>query len=258
MGDRTSYEPGTFSWVDLATPDAEGAKRFYNRLFGWEPEDLPAGDGDTYTMLRLDERNVAGLFQQGEEAHARGEPPHWNSYVTVEDADSSTQRATELGGEVLAGPFDVMEAGRMAMLQDPTGAAFAVWQARSQIGAALVNDVGAFCWNELATRDPDAAREFYAALFGWEGEVGEGGYTMIRNAGRLNGGIRPLTEEEGGVPPHWIVYFAVKSAEDAVRAAQPAGARTLVPPIDVSIGRFAVIADPQGAPFGVFEGDTDP
>jgi predicted enzyme related to lactoylglutathione lyase len=259
MGERTRYKPGTFCWVGLATSDPASAKAFYTGLFGWQAEDPEAGAAGTYTTLRREEKEVAILYLQQQEARAARAPPHWTSYISVEDADATAARAGELGGAaVFREPFDVLDAGRVAAIRDPTGAIVSLWQPRSRIGATLVNDVGALCWNELSTTDVDRAESFFGDLLGWEYESDDSGYASIRNAGRLNGGMREQTEQERGVPPSWLPYFTVESANEAARQAAHAGGSTLVPTSEVHIGRFAVIADPQGAPFAVFEGETDP
>src|SRR5262245_27148514 len=141
MGERTSYAPGTFSWVDLSTNDQDGAKAFYTTLFGWDYEDNPVGEGMVYSMARVRGHNVAAIY-------TGDGPPHWNCYVTVQSADATAQRSQELGGTVLAEPFDVMDAGRMATLQDPQGAVLCVWQPGRNIGATLVNELGALTWND--------------------------------------------------------------------------------------------------------------
>jgi uncharacterized protein len=260
MGERTSYRPGTFSWVDLATTDPDGAKTFYRQVFGWEAEDAAVEGGGTYTMLRLGGRDAGALFGQGEEERGRGIPPHWNSYVTVEDVGEVAERARSLGGNVLAEPFDVMEAGRMAVIADPTGAVLCLWQPRDNIGARVVNEHGALTWNDLYTSDIDAAGEFYRELFDWELERLEGHdvpYTIIRNDGTTNGGIAPLMEHHGGAPPHWLPYFAVESVERTLAEAEEAGGRKLAGPIDVPAGRIGIAQDPQGATFALFEGELD-
>src|SRR5438067_6959681 len=164
MGERTQYAPGTFCWADVATTDQEGAKAFYGALFGWEIEDLPAGDGVSYSMARIDGKPVAAISPQPEQQREAGVPPMWNSYVSVESADAAADRAKELGATVHAPPFDVMQAGRMAVIQDPQGAFFMVWQAGQNFGAELVNVPGALCWNELASPDLDASAAFYSGL----------------------------------------------------------------------------------------------
>jgi uncharacterized protein len=256
MGERTHYEPGLFCWVGLATSDPQGAKDFYTRLFGWEAEDVADG---AFTLLRLHGGEVAILYRQTEEARAAGAPPHWTSFISVDDAEETSARAGELGGAaVFREPFEVLDDGRVAAIRDPAGAMVSLWQPRSRPGARLVNDVGAWCWNELVTDDPEGAGRFYADLLGWEYEFQESGYTLIAHAGRRNGGIREQTEPERGLPPTWVPYFTVTSTDEAARQADQAGGRTLVPGTDVAIGRFAAVADPQGAVFCLFEGATDP
>jgi uncharacterized protein len=256
MGERATYEPGAFCWVGLATSDPGAARDFYTRLFGWQAEEV-ADEG--FTLLRLRGKEVAILYRQTREARAAGAPPHWTSFVSVEDADASAARAEELGGAaVFREPFDVPDAGRVAAIRDPASAILSLWQPDARPGAALVNDTGAWCWNELATTDPGGARSFYADLFGWEYKAQESGYTLITHAGRRAGGIRDQTGRERGMPPSWLPYFTVDSADEAVRAAEAAGGRSLVPSTDVAIGRFAAVADPQGAVLCLFEGATDP
>jgi predicted enzyme related to lactoylglutathione lyase len=154
MGERTRYDPGTFCWVGLATSDVAAAKAFYRSLFGWDVEDLEAGAAGAYATLRRGGSEVAILYRQQPEARAAGAPPHWTSYISVADADATAARAEELGGAaVFRAPFDVLDAGRVAAIRHPTGAIVSLWQPRSRIGATLVNNTGALCWNELATTD---------------------------------------------------------------------------------------------------------
>jgi predicted enzyme related to lactoylglutathione lyase len=259
MGERTRYEPGTFCWVGLATSDTVGAKAFYTSLFGWQAEGLLAGAAGTFTMLLHGGKDVAILYRQMPEARAAGAPPHWTSFISVEDADATAARASELGGAaVFREPFDVLDAGRVAAIRDPTGGIVSLWQPGSRIGAELVNDVGALCWNELATTDVERAKSFFRGLLGWDYETDDSGYVSIKNAGSLNGGMRLRTERERGSPPNWLPYFMVENADEAPRKAEQVGGRTLLPTTNIHIGRFAVIADPQGATFAVVEGATDP
>jgi predicted enzyme related to lactoylglutathione lyase len=258
MGERTDHRPGTFSWVDLATTDTDGAKQFYSGLFGWRTSDDPIPGGGTYTMCRLEGRNVAAMSSQQDQEREQGIPPHWNSYVTVASADEAAARATELGGHVLAGPFDVMEEGRMAVLADPAGAAFSVWEPRNSIGAQLVNEPGCLTWNDLNTNDTAAAREFYGELFGWEFErapTEEVEYWIIRNGDRTNGGVMQVQQQ--GMPSVWLPYFAVADVDATREQAEAAGAATLSGPMDVPNGRFCVLRDPQSAVFAVFSGEFD-
>jgi predicted enzyme related to lactoylglutathione lyase len=253
MGERESYAPGTFCWADLGTTDAAGAKAFYERLFGWEAEDMPVDGGSTYTMMRIGGRDVAALYEQGADERAAGIPPHWSSYISVVDADEVAARVEGLGGRLLAEPFDVLDSGRMAVVQDPTGAMVSLWQPGRHIGARLVNDPGCLTWNDLATPDPDAAAAFYTELLGWEVSEQAPEYASITNEGRLNGGIRRETE----LPPHWLPYFTTAAVAGTAAAARDAGGQVLAEGVEVPAGRIGILLDPQGAPFAVFEGDVD-
>jgi predicted enzyme related to lactoylglutathione lyase len=260
MGERTSYTPGTFCWADLATTDQAAAKDFYGGLFGWEFDDLPMGDGATYTMARIDGKDVAAIapMPPGQE----DVPPHWNSYVAVESADDVAGRVRELGGSVLAEPFDVPEAGRMAAFADPQGGAFLVWQAGEHFGARLVNGPGALSWNELATTDPEAAGAFYGELFGWRPDRMEGmdpPYWVVRNGERGNGGIMGQPPQLEGAPPFWTVYFGAENADDAVAKAQQLGASVMMPVTAIAEARMriAVLTDSTGAAFALFEGEFE-
>ena len=261
MGKREQYEPGTFCWVDLVTTDPAGARAFYGELFGWEAEDVPAGEAGTYTMLRLDGDEIGGLYEMDPERRERGIPPHWFSYVSVEDADAVVAKARELGGAVYGEAFDVEGDGRMAVIGDPTGAMLGAWQPRAHIGARRVNDPGCFTWNELQARDPESAAAFYGELFGWETEShqddGELAYVSIRNAGSSNGGMMPITEKHGDAPPHWLTYFTVTSCDGAIARVRELGGEVLAAPMNIGAGRIAVVSDPQGAAFALFEGETD-
>jgi uncharacterized protein len=262
MGKRTKYEPGTFCWVELATTDADAAKSFYTELLGCEAEDRPVGEGMTYKTLHRDGDNLGGLMEQQAAQREAGVPPNWASYVSVEDVDAAAARAAELGGTVHAQPFDVMELGRMAVIQDPTGAIFGTWQPKENIGAQRVNEPGCWCWNELQTRDAEAAKAFYSELFGWSFEPIDtrGGPEMsqVNNAtGWRIANLTTMGEQRGGAPANWLVYFAVDSCDDAVSRTREHGGGTLFGPLDIPVGRFAILRDPQGAAFGVLSGQLD-
>jgi uncharacterized protein len=251
MADRTSYPPGTFSWAELATSDADAAKSFYSSLFGWDYDDNPIPGGQIYSLARRDGKNVAALF-------GSDEPPHWNCYVTVASVDETAGRAGELGGTVVAEPFDVMDLGRMAVVIDPTGAALCLWEARGNIGAELVNTPGAMTWNDLVTPDPDAAARFYGDLFGWTTEEmpDSGGYRVILNGERSNGGIF-AADPDAGTPPAWMPYFGHENVEDVVARAPDLGGRVYIGPMEILQGSIAVLGDPQGAVFAVWTGEYD-
>jgi predicted enzyme related to lactoylglutathione lyase len=259
MGERTSYEPGAFCWVDLTTTDQEGAKRFYSGLFGWEAEDIPVGDGGmTYSMQRVRGKDVAAIAPQPAQQREAGMPAVWNNFVAVVSADDAAAKAPSLGATVHAPPFDVMDAGRMAVIQDPQGAFFMVWEARSNIGAGLVNEPGALCWNELASPDLDASASFYGDLFGWSVEPAEGApsrYLMISNGERRNGGIR---ETMGDEPPNWSPYFAVEDVEAGLAKAEELGGVTLMDATDMGPATVAAVQDPQSAVFQLYAGMLQP
>lgn len=263
MGKRAAYAPGTFCWVDLATTDVEAAKRFYSELLDWEYDDRPA-NGGVYSVARRYDVDVAAMNDQQSEERESGVPPHWNNYISTDSADETAARARDLGGSVLVEPFDIMDVGRMAVIADPTGAVFCTWEPRSHAGAGHVNDVGCPCWNELSTTDTQKASSFYSQLFGWRlEELDTGGgpaYWEIRHdggAGGRNGGVRALAPEQAGVPPHWMPYFTVESMTAAADAAKASGGNLFFGPAEISMGRIAVIGDPQGAVFGIFEGKVD-
>lgn len=259
MGERTQYAPGTFSWVDLTTTDQDAARAFYRALFGWGAEDMPAGEGVVYSMMTLDGRHVAAIAPQQEAQREAGAPPAWSSYVTVASADDAASRAAELGGTVRTAPFDVFDAGRMAVIQDPQGAFFMVWEPKRHIGAGLVNVPGAFLWNELASNDLDGSTAFYSALFGWEIAPFEGSeqpYLTIRNGERGNGGMRAA--EPPGAPPHWLVYFATDDLDAALARVAELGGAVHAGPIDIEMARIAIVADPQGGVFALYDGMLEP
>jgi predicted enzyme related to lactoylglutathione lyase len=255
MGKRTKYEPGTFSYVELSTSDSDGAKEFYAGLLGWEYEDVPLPEeagGGFYTQCKVQGDTAAAIF-----AGSGDVPPHWNNYVTVESADDAQAKAEELGAKVQMGVMDVMGLGRMAMLADPTGASFAIWQPLEGGGAERVNDPGSFTWNELHTPDDDAALEFNTGFFGWstqEMETGGGPrYVVVQVGERSNGGIMGTQE---GEPPNWMPYFTVESRDDAVALIGSSGG-TVHAQMEFGPGEIAVATDPQGAAFGIFAGDVD-
>jgi predicted enzyme related to lactoylglutathione lyase len=258
MGERKEYSPGTFCWSELATSDQEAAKAFYAGLLGWQADDRPVGDGAYYSMQLIDGKPVAAIAGQPQQQRDAGVPPLWNSYVSVEDADAVAERAEELGAAVHAPPFDVMDVGRMAVIQDPQGAYFMLWQPREHIGASLVNAPGALVWNELQSPDLDESAAFYSDLFGWKVEQAEGmqdTYLMINNGAASNGGMRELTPPS---PPNWLTYFGVHDIDEALATVDELGGSKLAGPIDIQIAKLAVVADPQGAVFALYAGHLEP
>jgi uncharacterized protein len=246
VGEVTGYPNGTFCWVDLGTRDVAGAKAFYGGLFGWETEDQPAGDG-VYVVCRLDGKDVTGIHHHGED-----EATEWSSSVSVDDVDATTARARQLGATVLAEPSDLPGVARISLLRDPAGAVVSLWQPQGYSGARLVNEVGTWTWNELVTPDLDAAKAFYGELFGWRaGDAGGGIPRASFSLGDLLvGGAHAPTEQEGE-GSRWTVSFRVADADDSAARAQQLGGTVLLPPMDVPVGRFCILADPAGAAFTI-------
>jgi predicted enzyme related to lactoylglutathione lyase len=208
-------------------------------------------------MFQVGGNWVAAMYPQDPQQQAQGIPPHWLSYVAVESADRTADQTRSLGGTVLMDPFDVFEVGRMAVIQDPTGAVVALWEARTHPGAGVVGEANSLCWNELNTGDPDRAAAFYTGLLGWETEkqpMGDFVYTYFRQGERRNGGMMPIMPEMEPIPPHWAVYFAVDNCDEKAAHATALGGKALVPPTDVpGVGRFSLLQDPQGAAFAIIK-----
>lgn len=280
MLERDGYPPGVPCWVDTAQPDPDAAAAFYGRLLGWEFEDrMPADVPGNYLVARLRGRDVAAVGSQPEGAPPA---PAWSTYVAVAGADAAAAQVRDAGGSVLTEPFDVLDAGRMAVMADPSGAVFSVWEAGRHRGAELVNEAGTWNWSDLHTRDPEGATEFYGAVFGWEPaevDVGGGLYTMWRMPGygdhleTLDPEIRdrhaefgapegfadaiawivPMTSDEypDEAPSHWSVTFSVADADATAALATELGGTVVAPPFDAGPSRVAVLSDPQGAVFTI-------
>jgi predicted enzyme related to lactoylglutathione lyase len=266
MTDR--YIPGVPCWIDTAHPDPAAAAAFYGDLFGWQVENvMPPDAPGEYFMARLKGEDVAAISGQMEPS-----PATWNSYVWVEDADATAAKVREAGGTVVSEPFDVMDAGRMAACTDREGALFFLWQPGRHRGATLVNEPGTLNFNNLNSRDPDAARAFYGAVFGWDLlELGPTGAMWALPAygdflEERTPGLRARMAEMGAPerfaevvagfnriqddrPAHWSVTFAVEDADATAARATELGGRVIVGPLDAPWVRMAVITDPQGAAF---------
>jgi len=259
VADFTSHKPGTFSWPELATSDQKAGVAFYRALFGWDVNEQPIGPTEVYSMFQMRGKAVGAASTQQANEKQMGVPPHWNSYVTVANVDESAKKAASLGGKVLMAPFDVMDAGRMAVLQDPTGAVFEIWQANRSIGAQILNEAGALCWTELTTSDTKAAEAFYTALFGWapkhSGADSPMEYTEFSIDGIPSIGMMPKPKEmPAHIPSYWMPYFQVASCDSSTAKATELGGRVMIGPHDIpNTGRFTIVSDPQGAMFAVFE-----
>ena len=248
------HEPGSFCWIELGTSDQNAAKTFYSSLFDWAAIDSPMGPGQFYTMFQADGRNTGAAYTQGKPETDMGVPPHWNLYVSVASADESAKRAAELGGHVLAPPFDVMTHGRMAVIKDTSGAAFCIWEPKDHTGMAVTNQPGSFCWADLNTPDRKVAQSFYSGLFGWTFEPGDGDYLHIKNGDSYIGGMPPVHNQNPNAPPHWMIYLQVAECDASTAKAKELGARVYFGPMTIEkVGRMTVIADPQGAVSSLFQ-----
>jgi len=253
MPARDSYAQGTPNWVDLQTTDQAGAKTFYGGVFGWAFDDQPMDAGAVYSIAKIGDGQVAAIAPQSPELKAAGAPPMWNTYLAVDSVDDATAKVAAAGGTVAMEPFDVMDAGRMSFVMDPSGAPVALWQANQHIGATLVNEPGTVVWNELITDNP-AALPFYEQVLGLTTtttEMGEDKYTMFQVGGKEVGGTMP--PQTAGMPNHWHVYFAVADADAAAAKIRELGGSVMAGPFDTPIGKMAVVTDPQGAAFSIFQ-----
>jgi predicted enzyme related to lactoylglutathione lyase len=260
MSEKTTFKPGTPCWIDLGTPDQDAAGEFYGRLFGWElHEDENAEETGGYRTAQIAGRAVGGVMKLMQE----GQPPAWLTHFATDDADATVERAREAGGSVIVEPMTVLDYGRMAVLADPTGAAFGIWQAGINVGFGVVKEAGAVNWAELNTRDPEAAKAFYGSVFGWEFEdqefEGTGAYTAISVGEETFGGMFDISDRvPDEVPAHWLVYFTVDDAEATASTASEAGGEVRLGPEKIAkVGAIAVITDPFGAVFAVIQPDPE-
>jgi predicted enzyme related to lactoylglutathione lyase len=273
MPERDGYIPGVPCWVDTSQPDPEAAVSFYGPLFDWELEDVMPPDSDgKYFMARVRGKDVAavGSIPEGAPQQAM-----WNTYIWVESADDTASKVRDAGGSVVMEPFDVMDAGRMAVFTDPEGAVFCVWQANQNKGAQLVNEHGTVNFNDLNTRDPEGAKSFYGSVFGWHTLELPGGFEMWtlpdygdhlerdnpelrKNMAEMDApkgfedvvaSLVPIGDDQPDTPPHWNVTFAVDDADAIAEKATELGGKVLMPPFDAPWVRMTIIADPQGATF---------
>ncbi len=256
MSERTEYAPGTPSWIDHASADPSAAAEFYGVLFGWQTEDrMPDESDGEYHMATIGGKEVAALGSNP----VPGAPAGWNTYFTVASADEAVAKVGAAGGAVMMEPFDIFDAGRMAALADPAGAAFMVWEPNRSIGAERVNEPGALVWNELTTRDVEGSKGFYGEVFGWTTTsmpMADGEYVIWHLDGEEAGigGMMPMVGDSWpeDMPPHWMVYLSVEDTDAAAALCEERGGTVSVAPFDAEgVGRIAVLSDPQGAVFSV-------
>jgi predicted enzyme related to lactoylglutathione lyase len=255
MPDITTAAPGHFCWFELSTADQPAAKQFYSSLFGWTCNDQPMGPDSFYTMFQWRGRDIGACCTMQPDQRAQGIPPYWMTYVAVASVDDTVAKAAELGGQALMPGFDVFDAGRLAILQDPTGAIISVWQAKAHQGAGVMYELNTFGWCDLLTNDTAAATKFYTGLFGWETMVSDSAgfaYTHWRLGGTDFGGMLAIRPEMGPIPPHWLNYLSVANCDECAAKATSLGGKIACPPTDIpNVGRFAVLRDPQGGTFAI-------
>ena len=253
MPEMTEYPSGSPSWADLLAHDARKAKDFYTGLFGWTYDDHPVDGTMVYTMYSHQGQGVCASAERG--PGQENLPPHWSVYVTVDDLDAALARATAAGGTVVFQPCDVLDVGRMAIIQDPQGAYLRLWYPLKHAGASLINEPGALSWFELATTDASAAAAFYETVLGVTAEKDpetEFDYTMLKVGDRPAAGIIEIGADWGPVPPNWGVYFGVNDVDATTARARELGGSVVVEPGDIGdFLRFAVLRDSEGAVFSV-------
>ena len=250
------HAPGSFCWFELGTSDQNAAKQFYSSLLGWNPVDYPMGPNAFYTMFKLSGKDCAAAYGLDERMKAAGVPPHWMPYIAVESADATAAKVASAGGTVLQPPFDAMTFGRMAVLKDPAGASFSIWEPKDHHGTGITGEPGTFCWADLCVPDAEQVKAFYGAVFGWQLAVSEhdnSGYLHIKNGDTFIGGVPPAQFNPPNVPPHWLLYYYVTDCDASTAKAKELGARVLMGPMDIEkVGKMSVIGDPQGVVFALF------
>ncbi len=236
---------GAPCWFELATPDRDRAKAFYAKLFGWSATDQP-----DYTNFQLEGKSVAAAYTV-----PAGEPARWNVYFAVEDVDLAAASVERLGGSVVQAPFEVGDYGRMAIVTDPQGAQFQLWQALNLAGVELIQTLNSVLWVELATRDIAKAADFYKALLGWTSKPHPGSpdvYQIFSAGGKDWGGLLEMDAEWGSLPPFWSFYVWSAAIDAHTEQAKEMGSRIFVPPFDApGVGRLATLGDPTGARFSM-------
>jgi predicted enzyme related to lactoylglutathione lyase len=260
MPTMTSHKPGSFCWVDYASQDQEASKNFYSAIFGWTANDMPMQQGGVYSMMQKNGQNVGAIMAMPP-GHD-GVPAHWNSYIAVDNVDATLNKAASLGANVAMPPMDVPQAGRMAAVQDPTGASVFFWQPAEHKGAELVGDTGSVVWNELLTKDTGAAGSFYSGLLGWSADkspMSNMDYTIFKNGETQAGGMFAIDPSWGPVPANWMVYFAVENCDATCEQIKSLGGKVMMGPQEVpTVGRFATCVDSQGGAFAILQPEPRP
>ncbi len=258
----TKHAQGTFSWPELGVPNQAAAKKFYSAVFGWGVKDYPMppeAGGGAYTIFQVDGKDVCACYHLSPDMQSQGMPANWGAYVTVDNADAAVKKCEALGGKLLMGPMDVMGTlGRMAVLQDPTGATFSVWQAGDHIGAQVLDEAGALIWTELMTSDTAKCASFYTQLLGYTTQVmpmEDSHYTIfVCPDGKRAAGMMAFPPNMTNVPPNWTSYFGTKDIRGTVAKIEQAGGKVCMPVTPIpGVGEFAVVQDDQNAVFALLQ-----
>jgi predicted enzyme related to lactoylglutathione lyase len=252
MADTATVAIGEPGWIDLGSPDPAASRSFYAELFGWTADVVPDPQAGGYAMFKLGDKEVAGVGPLMSEQ----QPPAWMVYVLVEDAAVIAGKVKEAGGAVIAEPFDVMGAGTMGIISDPSGAVIGLWQPGTHHGFELKAVPGSYSWVELNSRDLPAGKQFYRSVFGWSAEEAPGmEYTQFKLGDDLiAGGMAAGPDTPANAPANWLVYFAVADTDATVAKLTELGGGVFHSPEDIpGVGRFAVVHDPQGAVFGLLQ-----
>ncbi|MEM7202109.1 MAG: VOC family protein [Planctomycetota bacterium] len=254
---RTDFAPGEFCWIDLNAHDMPAALKWYGDVFGWSHQMMETpGGGPPYAFFLQGDAVVGGIGQMMDEMKAQGIPPLWNSYIATADCAATEAKVKELGGTVTVPTMEIPGFGKLAFFLDPEGASIAAWQnTHPEPQGVLVTEPVGLCWNELMSRDLGKAREFYAALAGWEFAempMGDFNYTMVKNAGKDAGGMMPMQGPQfEGVPAHWMVYFSVADCDETAGKIGASGGKVLMPPTEFPVGKISAVQDPQGGTFSI-------
>lgn len=260
MAKMEPVQAGQFCWIELATPDLSSAQNFYKALFKWQMNGHPMPNGATYEMINVADCEVGGAFELDDAMREEGMMPNWNIYAAVSNVDDATAQAKKLGATILREPFDVMEYGRMSVIQDPTGAVFCMWQSKEGLGEQPSPDQeGMFSWFELINDDVKTAAQFYSQLFNWRAKEqampnGHTYTTFTLNDKPVAGMIAKDPAWGDDVPNWWGVYFTTHNIDATVKNATKAGANVVYEPMDIpDVGRISMLTDPQNVHFSLFQ-----